>query len=267
MKAKIAVLLIVVLVMAGFVLPAPASAQTGSGFIATVKVDRLNVRRGPRAKGAVLGELTRESTVELIGRNRVSSWVEAITPFGIGWIDARFISVNKSIVGLPVSLGLPFATVVDAVTVFARRGPDENYAIVARYTRGAELDVIGLHTNNTHVEVETPKGAAWLPIKSVVVEGDISLLEDTDIYVLPLAKINAYRVNVRAEPSERSRIIGKVGLAEAYEISAYNAKAGWAKIRGPFGTGWVAIRFIRVIGDLEALNRTRPQAELPSRTQ
>lgn len=253
MKLKFTVLLIVIFVMAGFVLPAPASAQTGTGFIATVKVDRLNVRRGPRAQGGILGELTRESTVELIGRNRVSTWVEANTPFGIGWVDARFISVNKSIVGLPVSLGLPFATIVDAVTVFARRGPAEDYAVVARYTLGDELDVIGLHTNNSHVQVETAKGPAWITIKSVRVEGDISILEDTDIYVAPLAKINAFRVNVRDIPSETGRILGKVHLGQAYEISAVDPTETWVQISGKFGTGWISLEFVKIIGSLDAL--------------
>ncbi|MDW8300401.1 MAG: SH3 domain-containing protein [Anaerolineae bacterium] len=227
--------------------------QTETGIVATVKAERLNVRRAPRAGGGSLGFLTRNSVVPLIGRDRVGAWLQAVTPFGIGWISARWVSTNVSIVNLPVTEDqiLPFATVITSAVVFVRRGPAVEYAIVDRLRFGDEVDVVGLHSKNTHVEVITPRGRrGWVVAQAVRTEGDLSQLPFSDLTVTPLAKVNTFRLRVRQQPSDIAPVIGVARLGISYDIVGVTPDGLWLQITGDFGRGWVARRFVTVIGNL-----------------
>lgn len=234
--------------------PGEAETAQASGVIATIKVQRLNVRRIPSERGSIRGILGLNATVPLIGRTLIADWVEAQTPFGRGWLDARFISTNISIVTLPVTEALipPFATVVVSTPAVVRRGPYDDYPIIGRFPIGTELDVIGLHRNNTHVQVVTPSGAVgWASLKSVRVTGDVASLPVTDRLVPPLAKVNNYRVRVRTEPNLTAPVLGLIRLGRVYDIVGQTPDASWLQIRSPFGLGWVETSLVQVIGFLQ----------------
>jgi uncharacterized protein YraI len=230
-------------------------AQGNSGIIATVKVERLYVRRIPRLTGSVLGILTRNVQVPLTGRTRIGDWLEAQTSFGVGWIDARYVRTNITILALPVTEGSisPFATVVANVPVFVRSGPFPEYPVVTTVYTGAELDVIGLHSQNTYVQVSTVNGIGWIPVKTIKTFGLLRGLPVTDHMVLPLAKINGFRVHVRASPGADAPVVATVRLGQSYTIIARNISQTWFQIQGRFGTGWVQASLVVVVGYLDAL--------------
>jgi uncharacterized protein YgiM (DUF1202 family) len=224
-------------------------AQESGGIIATVKVERLNVRRIPRLTGSVLGVLTLNVQVPLVGRTLIGDWLEAQTAFGAGWIDARYVRTNITILALPVTEGLisPFATVVSSVPVLVRTGPFPEYPIVITVYAGTELDVVGLHSKNTYVQVETPNGVGWIPVKTVRTVGNLRGLPVTDHTVLPLAKINGFRVSTDAP------VVATARLGQLYTIIARDETWTWFQIQGRFGTGWVQAPLVVVIGYLDAL--------------
>lgn len=252
-----------VLLTSSFTLPVQAvqvALETGPGVqqggaqlvFATIKVKLLYVRRIPRTSGSILGALAFNDQVKLIGRNVVSTWLEAETPFGVGWIDARFVSTNLSILVLPVTDGSipPFATVVTSPRVVARAGPADEYAVVGVFRFGTELDVIGLHSQNTYVQVMTPNGPGWIELKLVRVTGDLSLTPYTDKLVLPLAKINAYRVHVHALPTTDSAVFGYAKLGVIYTIVGQSEDGFWLKIKSGDKFGWIYRPLVIVIGYL-----------------
>ena len=70
----------------------------------SVNSNALNVRTGPGTGYPVLGQLTRNRTVNLTARNSNSSWYQIdfeAGPEGFGWVSANFIVTSAS--GLPVS--------------------------------------------------------------------------------------------------------------------------------------------------------------------
>jgi uncharacterized protein YgiM (DUF1202 family) len=235
---------------------APAAAQGESGIQAEVRIDRLNVRRVPRAAGSILGVLVEGDVVPLVGRNELATWLEAVTPFGTGWIDARYVRTNSSIVALPVTTDFipPFATVTTSAPIIIRSGPLDAYPVVQRVRFGTEMDVIGLHSQNTHVQVIAPNGqVGWASLRVVVVTGDLSALRFTDLEVLPLARVNTFRLRVRAAPDLAAEVIGTARLGQLYTITALDETQLWGQISGKFGTGWVLLGLTEVIGTLAPL--------------
>jgi len=228
-------------------------------YIATVKVDKLNVRRIPSTKGSVRGVLVRDEQITLVGRDMGTAWVEAETDFGKGWLDARYISVNLDISGLPVTEGFiaPFAVVEANPRGFVHAGPFEEYPVIAKIPFGNELDVVGLHTLNTWVEVVLPDGEThgWISLKLVKVFGDVNDLPTTDKSVLPMARVNTFRLRVRAEPDISSEVITVVRMGELYTIDEQTTSELWYHIVGDFGEGWVQSSFVKVVGVLDPLYR------------
>lgn len=225
-------------------------------FIATVSVDKLNVRRIPSTKGSVRGILVRGDEVELVGRDKAAAWVEAETDFGKGWIDARYIKVNLDIRGLPITEGFiaPYAVVIAEPRAFVHLGPFEEYPVIAKIAVGTEIDVIGLHTLNTYVQVMLPdETIGWISIKLVQVYGDVNDLPTTDKTVLPMARINTFRLRVRALPSTNADTLAVVRLDEFYTIVEQTPSELWYRIEGDFGTGWIEAAFVRVVGVKDAL--------------
>lgn len=234
--------------------PAWGTSQTGGEIIATIKADRLNVRRIPDTLGSVLGILTRDERVQAVGRDRVSAWLEVVTPFGVGWVSARYISASDTILKLPVTEDLipPFATVTTSPSVLVRAGPQREYPTVANVPLGTELDVIGLHRDNTYVQVETEGGVGWVSLQVVAVTGNVNALRTTDREAPALAQINAYRVRVRTAPNTSAPIIARVRLGERYFLRDQDELGNWYLIEGDFGLGWISARHVLVIGYLAA---------------
>lgn len=239
--------------------PAPSrptwgESQTGGAIIATIKADRLNVRRIPDTTGSVLGILTRDQQVRAVGRDKVSSWLEVVTPFGQGWISARYVSTNDTILKLPVTESLipPFATVTTSPSVLVRAGPQREYPTVANVSLGTELDVIGLHRDNTYVQVETDDGVGWVSLQVVAVTGNVNALRATDREAPAMAQINAYRVRVRTAPNTSAPVIARVRLGERYFIVDQDELGNWYLITGEFGQGWISAAHVLVIGYLPA---------------
>jgi Bacterial SH3 domain len=77
----------------------PASEKTSDGAksVQTVKLyvtgSKVNLRDGPSLKGKAIGQLAEGTEVELISNG--DGWVQIQTPFGPGWMAARFLSTEK----------------------------------------------------------------------------------------------------------------------------------------------------------------------------
>lgn len=260
--------LLIGLMLCGLALPFVAQAlptqppsgasldESSTGIVATIKIARLNVRRVPRAVGSILGTLTFDQQVPLVGRNEIATWLEAETAFGRGWIDARYVRTNASILRLPITTDQipPFATVTTAKAVIVRAGPFDEYPIVQKVPIRTEMDVIGLHNRNTHVQVITPNGGiGWVDLKVVIVNGDLSGLRYTNLDVLPLAKINTFRLRVHAAPDVAATVLGTVRLGQLYTMTALDVTEQWVRISTKFGEGWVLLGYVKVVGPLDAL--------------
>ena len=72
--------------------PAKAPVAQEASMPATVWVKLLNVRRAPRITSSSKGRLVKGEVITLIGRTSDGAWVEAITRFGIGWVDKCWLT-------------------------------------------------------------------------------------------------------------------------------------------------------------------------------
>lgn len=83
---------------------AEATPSAGDAQAATAVVRRLvNLREGPSTRTKVLDSLSRNSKVELLGRDARTSWIRVKTADGTeGWISRSFLSTRYNLRSLPV---------------------------------------------------------------------------------------------------------------------------------------------------------------------
>lgn len=251
MRKFVLLITILGLLALNLVIAAPTQAQDG-GTTATILAQYLRVRRAPYAGGVILGILRRGDKVVVVGRDYISSWLQVETPFGVGWVSARYVTTNKSILKLPITEeSAPVIAVVLEATAYIRSGPFISYPIIYTATDGEVMDVIGLQRRNEWFQVITPKGEiGWTYYKNVRIRGAYQTLEVTDDEVIPFARINNYRVRVRTAPNADAPIVTVVGLGEVYDILAIDSTGKWYQIRGEFGVGWLRVDLVKSYGYL-----------------
>jgi uncharacterized protein YgiM (DUF1202 family) len=231
--------------------PAPEThtLDQQAGWKATIKVAKLNVRRAPRTSSTILGELTLNQVVPIVGRDRLASWLQVATPFGTGWIASRFVTTNIDVLRLPLTYIPPHIIVIANPYAHLRSGPFYSYPVIGRLAYKTDLDIIGLHSRGLMVQVVLENGTVgWVASDLVKIAGDLTDVPYTDRLVLPLGQIMSYRVRVRAQPSPKGDVLATVGLGEKYTILAVTQSELYYLISGPFGTGWVFADYVRVLG-------------------
>ena len=125
MRLFILIILLAALILPGAALAAPA-AQTPQTAIVTT--DTLNVRAGPDATSARVGQAKRGDALAVVDRNADATWLWVRLPNGQeGWVSAALVRLNNkpaapsvpaSKTGVPAgAVQVQFVDVVDGDTI------------------------------------------------------------------------------------------------------------------------------------------------------
>ena len=83
----------------------PAPLPAGVSAAARVSASSLNLRTGPHVSYTAVAYLMEGEQVQLVGRNRIGSWVQIALYNGYrGWVNASYIRPTVDIAALPLSL-------------------------------------------------------------------------------------------------------------------------------------------------------------------
>ncbi len=246
--------LIAILLMLSFVVATPFSVRAIS-LTATVRVDTLNVRRAPGVNFPVLGTLLRNDQITLVGRNAGASWLQASTKFGLGWVNAQFVSVSGGISGLPItdSTISPFVTVAAFPAIVVRSGPAVEFPPLGLLLTGTVADIIGQDAKGDWLQVPFDSGSGWIQAQFVTITGTTLFTPDSSDNATPVARSVVYRLRVRSAADLTSNVVGVMVQNEYATIIGTNARHTFWKVQGAFGTGWVAAEFVLATGNLGAV--------------
>lgn len=116
--------------------------------------DTLNVRRGPNASSADIGDLKEHTMVEVLGRNFARTWARIQYGDQLGWVSTAYLATSEP---PPVAIG------ANVVTGIAADDPDGG--LVVRGGAGTHFAAIGTLRNETLVHViQMAEGGTWAMI-------------------------------------------------------------------------------------------------------
>lgn len=246
--------------------------------------DITNVRSGPSTATDVVGRLRANSQARVIGKNEASDWWQIDFDTGPAWVAAEVVTFVGDAEAVPVAAAPADNTGAAAATptpetkvtvsipsggVNIRSGPGLNFELLGRLNEGTTHTVVGQDETGTWWQIEAEAGAnglAWVATAVVQFNGKA----DTVPVVRPVAAnatptrsptptptvpviagtVEALdAINVRAEPSTESEILGGMYLGETADVLAVSDDGEWWQIDYADTPAWVAAEFVRFTGD------------------
>ncbi|PZX15495.1 SH3 domain-containing protein [Celeribacter halophilus] len=116
--------------------------------------DTLNVRQGPNASSADIGDLEEHTMVEVLGRNFAQTWAQIQYGDQLGWVSTAYLASST-----------PPPAVIGANVVTGIAADDPDGGLVVRGGAGTEFAAIGALRNETLVHViQMAEGGTWAMI-------------------------------------------------------------------------------------------------------
>lgn len=107
-------LLLLALIVAAFVLPAPVAVAQAAKPSATVLVTKLNVRAGPGTNYAVLGQVSASNVLPVVGQAQNCGWLKVQTQQMTGWVSGlrQYVRLSTTCNDIPAAAATASATAV-----------------------------------------------------------------------------------------------------------------------------------------------------------
>jgi len=110
MRHSISVFVLIVAILFGQLASAPAAYAAPAPPFAVVTIPRLNVRAAPSTVAPVVGQVTAEERVTILGRNGDGTWLRVEAASGVsGWVFAEMTQPSVPITALDVYASVPVA--------------------------------------------------------------------------------------------------------------------------------------------------------------
>jgi uncharacterized protein YgiM (DUF1202 family) len=227
--------------------PTPPAVPPNTAVVAT---GALNVRSGPGVAYSVVTVVYQGQSLQLLGRNANSSWVQVRTPSGhVGWVNATLIQTAVPIYTLPV-VGVAPATPAAVVVTGAanvRSGPGTTYTMVAVVTQGEQVTLLGRNSDSSWVQIRLASGTVgW--VNSTLVQSNVpisSLPVVGDAPPTPTAVVSVGALNVRTGPGTSFAVITVVIRGQTVALVGRNSSGSWVQVRLNTGTiGWVNANYV-----------------------
>lgn len=238
---------------------------------------QINFPRGSNSIGWVNAEV-----VEFKGDAKAVAVVEAPSPAQASSTAQADLQASATVTATAaVSSTVPVVT-TSAGGVNVRSGPGLDFELVGKLDANAEAEVTGKNETGEWWQIkyeEGEGGLAWVANAVVDFSGDASSVpvvkfdaptatpttrpsptvtptpSPTEPVIAGTVEVTD-PINVRAEPSTESDLLGGLYLGDKANVLAISKDGDWWQIEfpeGPEGTGWVSADFVRFQGDQAAV--------------
>ncbi|PID86369.1 MAG: hypothetical protein CSB13_03845 [Chloroflexi bacterium] len=228
---------------------APVTVPAGTA-VGVVNTGQLNVRSGPGIEHSIAASVFQNHTVQLLGRNTLSTWLKVRLFDGQeGWVNAKYITTNYPVSNLPVMWddavvpGAPTA-IVGAGNLNVRSGPGPSYSALTTVSYGTTFTLVGRNHDGTWVKVRMGNGIeGWVNAAYLTTSVPVSSLPIVDGSTgtgVATAVVVTGALNVRSGPGVSHGQVAVAYQGAAMTLIGRNADGSWVKVRFTNGTeGWV----------------------------
>ncbi len=255
----------------------------GEAPYAIVLAAYLNVRTGPGANYAILGQVQGGETLPIVGRSANNRWYQVETRFGTGWVYSGYVATRNEYGGSPVTTASaanaevdgPFG-IVNTGALHVRSGPGGQYTSLGTLAGGTQTRIVGRNVDWSWWLLETPVGTGWCSARYIIARGDTSGVPyvpaggvapsipgqgggeaPAPAIAGPVAIVTTGALNIRSGPNSAFPTLGAVYAGTQLPIIGQSADRGWWKVESAYGAGWVSKRYVVTTGSTAAVPVTQ----------
>lgn len=219
---------------------------------ARVTAGSLNLRTGPHVSYTAIAYLMEGEEVQIVGRNRTSTWVQIRLYNGYrGWVHAAYIRPDVAIDALPIIdvslLGITAFVTNDPIPVYT--GPGAGYQLIDYARPGDVLALNGRDAPAAWVHVYLPDGrAGWAAAgSSFLPSGTINDLPIIAPFLdAPPPDLSPFFL-AYSGPGFLYNPVASVEEGQTLGIIARTADSRWIQVRLPNGReGWIAAEIVHI---------------------
>jgi len=144
---------------------------------------------------------------------------------------------------------------VQASKLNVRAGPNRNYEVLTRVSRGKKIIILGEYGD--WYKILLPEGVGvWIYgeyVKRTGRKGEFAGVK------VEGGELTANNVRIRAKPDLKGTVLGKVSVGE--RVLVMGSKGEWLQILAPFEcNGWVHKCYVKLVGGADKVIRERQKA-------
>ena len=249
------VALIVAAALVVCLLPVRAASAQGSLLASVANASYLNIRSGPGPGYSVVGRLTRNMQVVVIGRNIDNSWVQ-LQGYGTQWVNATYMAFQGDLNSVAVTSDQTphsaayTAIIRNAYVINVRSGPGVGFASIGRVVKDQQVTLVGRSLDFAWVQLQADS-PQWINSQFVALQnGTLNSLPvtgsagdsgggDTTTGLVVTVVANAYVVNLRGGPGIGFASVGRVVKDEQVGLIGRNADGSWVQLTSSGDPRWM----------------------------
>ncbi|CAH2717213.1 hypothetical protein BACCIP111895_04403 [Neobacillus rhizosphaerae] len=239
----------------------PTGPSTNTASTGVVNGDTLNLRKEPSTTGAVIGKLTRGTTVTIYSKQ--NNWLEVGFSNLKGWVSAKFIDESTSqSKDTSKKESSDIKGMVTASSLSVRSSSSLNSNIIGSVSKGQRFTILEEYNSWAKIEFKTGSFgwvASWYLDKSTAQTNTGQAVKKNTVTILHNG------TNIRKAPNVQSDVAQLADEGDTfsvksiandwYEITLKNGKSGWV-------AGWI----VSINGAKQQIEKSGAEGYLKNKT-
>lgn len=204
----------------------------GTGKIKT-QGGRLNIRKEPGTDSDIIGKLSTDSTIEILGYSDDGRWIKIKTVDGIGFVFNQYVTSINSLTSITeINENIYGIVSTEFQNLNVRSMPSINSSILDTLAKGEIVDVKGLSEDQKWYEVELSTGQKGYVSRDYITLNNENQSTTTPVISTSVGYIDTTtgNLNVRSDASASSSIITSLPKGQKVTILDYPQNSNWVKI-------------------------------------
>lgn len=232
---------------------------------AAVNVDTLNIRKEPTTTGAIVGKLTKGTSVTIISTK--NNWAEVSYLSVKGWVNKKYLSSKNEVKEKTTAKKIAnnIKGTVTASSLSVRAEPASNSKAVGTVSKGQSFSILEESNNWMKIEYQSGKFgwvAGWYLDQTTTASQPQSTVQSkTDSSVTILQD----GTNIRNKPTSQSEVLKRAKEGETFPISG--VQNDWYEIKLNDGsTGYIAGWIVSANGSVPRIEKSGAGGYLKNKT-
>lgn len=221
--------------------PQPPPEKPGIQQNGTVSVSTLNVRTGPGTTHTVLGQFTRNNSVEIVEAYASPEWHKIWHNEQIAYVFANYVKLQNEI-------KIEATGVITSSVLNIRSGAGTSFAVLGQFKKGDKVSIITVSAEKDWHKILHNGSAAFVHASYVRIDGASGESPPSGgssggTPAAVYATVNANKLNLRQGANTSSRIINTLSRGDVVQVLEQGGE--WHKVRYGGTEGYMFAQYLK----------------------